>query len=189
VTGGAGSRTKGARIEREFVNLHIELGVPAERTPLSGATHYQGSGHDVDIYPFGRDERPLVFEVKARRGANGFRLLERWLANFDGLALRRDRQHPLVVLAWNTWAASVTKLKRLREAVECLSAQLVEREKELEACRAELQRLKSERRDVTFAKPDVSAGGSNGQTRQVSQIAGTLRPDNSPSDGANRPRA
>jgi hypothetical protein len=160
-------RQKGDRIEREFVKLHQDLGVRAERVPLSGASGYRGSGHDVDIYPFGSDAGPLVFEVKARRGANGFRILERWLADFDGLALRRDRQHPLVVLAWHAWATSLAELKRTRE--------------ELEQCRDELRRLKGGPPDAIFAKPVVSAGDSDAE--RISQ-----GPDRPPVRGLPPPR-
>ena len=34
--------------------------------PLSGATRFRGSGHDVDLYLLGRDAAPWVAEVKAR---------------------------------------------------------------------------------------------------------------------------
>jgi Holliday junction resolvase len=73
------SRDKGARIEREIVRLHLELGVKAERAPLSGAAHYRGNGE-------------------------GFALLERWLGDADMLFLRRNRAEPLVVVPWRVWA-------------------------------------------------------------------------------------
>lgn len=95
-------REKGLRIEREIINLHKNLGVDAERVPLSGATRYQGGGHDVDIYAFGRHFKS---EVKGRASGAGFTMLERWLSDYDVLFLRRDRQEPLVVLPWNTWVA------------------------------------------------------------------------------------
>ena len=66
---GARHRRKGARLEREIVARHKQLGVRAERYPLSGASHFRGSGHDLDIYVLGANEAPLVAEVKAR--ANG----------------------------------------------------------------------------------------------------------------------
>lgn len=96
-------RNKGARIEREIVNLHKELGMRAERVPLSGATRYMDEGHDINIYVAGRNEGPFVAEVKARASGAGFTLLERWLSDHDILFLRRDRAEPLVVLPWNTW--------------------------------------------------------------------------------------
>jgi Holliday junction resolvase len=96
------SRDKGARAEREIVALHTEIGVKAEKVPLSGATKYQG-GVDVDVYPWGDDREPLVCEVKARASGTGFRVLEGMLGDADVLFLRRDRQKPLVVLPWSTW--------------------------------------------------------------------------------------
>jgi hypothetical protein len=65
------SRDKGARVERQIVALHGEIGVKAERVPLSGAVRYQGNGADVDVYAFGPAAAPLVCEVKAR--GNGAR--------------------------------------------------------------------------------------------------------------------
>jgi Holliday junction resolvase len=98
------SPEKGARIEREIVARHAEIGVKAERVPLSGAAHYRGTGHDVDVYPWGPDSPPIVAEVKARGNGEGFAILERWLSDYDALFLRRDRREPLVVLPWRVWA-------------------------------------------------------------------------------------
>jgi hypothetical protein len=64
---GARHRLKGNRIERELVQLHKTLGIHAERYPLSGASRFRGSGHDLDLYIFGADEAPLIAESKARR--------------------------------------------------------------------------------------------------------------------------
>ena len=100
----ASERRKGARIECEIVNKHKDLGLRAERYPLSGATHFRNSGHDIDLYIFGTEQAPRVAEVKARGSGNGFALLERWLGDYDALFLRRDRQEPLVVLPWRVWA-------------------------------------------------------------------------------------
>jgi hypothetical protein len=72
---GARHRRKGDRIERELIALHRELGVHAERYPLSGASRFRGSSHDVDIYVFGEDEAPLVAEVKSRKEGAGFKTL------------------------------------------------------------------------------------------------------------------
>jgi len=98
------SRDKGARIEREIVARHVEIGVKAERVPLSGSAHYRGNGCDIDVYAFGPDSAPLVGEVKARGSGEGFALLERWLGDADMLFLRRDRAEPLVVVPWRVWA-------------------------------------------------------------------------------------
>ena len=109
---GRAPRAKGNRIERELVDFHKALGVHAERYPLSGASRFRGSGHDVDVYLFGRDAAPLTAEVKARAGGGGFVQLERWLGEFDLLFLRRDRADPLVAMPWRTWAALLAKVPR-----------------------------------------------------------------------------
>lgn len=100
---GKPSRDKGHRRERQIVALHVDLGIHAERVPLSGASRYQGNGADIDIYPFGEDAGALVGEVKARASGEGFKTLERWLGENDMLFLVRDRQEPMVVLPWGTW--------------------------------------------------------------------------------------
>lgn len=109
----ASERRKGDRVEREIVDAHKNIGVHAERYPLSGASHFRGQGHDLDIYAFGKDEAPAVAEVKARKEGSGFALLERWLGEYDVLFLRRDRQEPLVVLPWRMWARLIGKEENL----------------------------------------------------------------------------
>ena len=42
-------RDKGARAEREIVDRHKAINVHAERYPLSGASRFRGSGHDIDL--------------------------------------------------------------------------------------------------------------------------------------------
>jgi Holliday junction resolvase len=103
------SRDKGARVEREIVALHADLGVKAERVPLSGASRYRGNGADVDVYALGAKAAPLVAEVKARGNGEGFTLLDRWLGDADALFLRRDRAQPLVVLPWRIWARLLSR--------------------------------------------------------------------------------
>ena len=97
-------RDKGARIEREIVELHKKMGIKAERYPLSGSTKFRGKGHDIDVYAFGVEEAPAVAEVKARAEGKGFALLDRWIGDYDVLFLRRDRSKPLVVVPWRIWA-------------------------------------------------------------------------------------
>ena len=67
MTGGRARRAKGDRIERELVHRHEEIDVRAERYPLSGASRFRGTGHDLDIYAFGREQAPIVAEVKVAR--------------------------------------------------------------------------------------------------------------------------
>ena len=112
MTGGASARRKGSAVEREMVDRHKALGVHAERYPLSGASRFRGSGHDIDLYLFGRDDAPLVAEVKARKNGAGFTTLEQWLGEFDALFLRRNNADPLVVLPWRIWARVVERSRR-----------------------------------------------------------------------------
>jgi hypothetical protein len=109
---GARHRQKGNRIEREIVDRHLDLGIKAERYPLSGASRFRGSSHDVDVYVFGTDEAPLVAEVKARKKGAGFTQLETWLGEYDLLVLRRNHPDPMIVLPWRTWAALPTRGRR-----------------------------------------------------------------------------
>ena len=112
---GAKHRQKGDRIEREIVALHEAIGIHAERYPLSGASHFRGAGHDVDVYPFGVDDAAFTAEIKGRKTADGFRMLERWLGDYDLLFLRRDRSEPLVVLPWRTYSALISRCERARK--------------------------------------------------------------------------
>jgi Holliday junction resolvase len=109
---GSRHRRKGDRIEREIVDRHRALGVHAERYPLSGASRFRGSGHDVDLYAFGNDEAPLVAEVKGRKNGAGFTTLERWLGDYDALFLRRNNAEPLVLIPWRVWARLLERVRR-----------------------------------------------------------------------------
>jgi Holliday junction resolvase len=102
-------RDKGNRVEREIVNLLKEAGVFAERVPLSGASGYRDEGHDINIYAWGRDRPPLVFEVKARKQGAGFKLLKRWLGQHDGLVNHEDRAENLVTIPWRVLIALLTR--------------------------------------------------------------------------------
>jgi Holliday junction resolvase len=96
-------RQKGNRCERELVQLHRDIGVHCKRYPLAGASRFRGSGHDLDVYARGRDEAPLVAEVKARKNGAGFTTLERWVGEYDILFLKRNNREPMVVLPWRVW--------------------------------------------------------------------------------------
>ena len=109
---GARHRRKGDRIEREIVERHKAIGIHVERYPLSGASRFRGSGHDLDIYPFGQEEAPIVAELKARKNGAGFVQLETWLGEYDALFLRRNNADPMVLLPWRVWAALLAKVQR-----------------------------------------------------------------------------
>jgi hypothetical protein len=100
---GKASRDKGLRRERAIVEIHTKCGIHAERVPLSGASHYQGNGGDIDIYARGRSAPPYTAEVKARGNGSGFRMLAGWLAGHDALFLWQDRAAPFVVLPLHVW--------------------------------------------------------------------------------------
>jgi hypothetical protein len=55
---------------------------------------------------------PFVCEVKARKDGSGFAQLERWLGDFDLLALRRNNADPLIILPWRVWATLPSKVPR-----------------------------------------------------------------------------
>jgi Holliday junction resolvase len=100
---GRAPRDKGNRLEREIINLHEELDIHAERYPLSGASHFRGSGHDIDVYADDDAFAPLTAEVKGRKNGEGFAQLEKWLGAYDLLFLRRDRKKPMVVMPWRVY--------------------------------------------------------------------------------------
>jgi hypothetical protein len=108
---GKPSRDKGLRRERALVQLHTVCGIRAERVPLSGASHYQGNGADLDLHV--RGPQPLKAEVKARGEGSGFRTLERWLGRNDVLFLWRDRAAPIVVLPLHVWLEIAGRSARL----------------------------------------------------------------------------
>lgn len=109
MTGGRAPRRKGDLLERAFVNRHKGIGVHCERYPLSGASRFRGSGHDLDLYAFGREQAPLVAEVKARKDGAGFNTLEKWLGEYDELFFRRNNADPLVLLPWRIWTRLITE--------------------------------------------------------------------------------
>jgi hypothetical protein len=109
---GRGHRQKGDRIEREIVERHGAIGIHAERYPLSGASRFRGSGHDVDIYLFGTGEAPIKAEVKGRKNGAGFVTLENWIGPYDALFLRKDRTDPMVLIPWRVWAQLIERVRQ-----------------------------------------------------------------------------
>jgi hypothetical protein len=103
---GARHRGKGDRVEREIIALYRALGINAERYPPSGASRFRGGAHDVDLYLFGHDEAPCVYEVKSRKNGTGFLTIDTWLAGFD------NNRDPLVVVPWRIWARIALELGR-----------------------------------------------------------------------------
>ena len=92
---GKSQRDKGARTERQIVQLFQDHGLAAERVPLSGQGQSAGSRFFGDVtLPVCNVDRPL--EIKCR--ANGFRELYKWLEGCWALVVKADRKTPLVVL-------------------------------------------------------------------------------------------
>jgi hypothetical protein len=108
---GKASRDKGMRRERALVEIHTKCGIHAERVPLSGASHYQGNGADIDLHV--RGPQPVKAELKARGEGNGFKTLHRWLGDNDALFLWRDRAAPFVVLPLHVWLEIAGRSARL----------------------------------------------------------------------------
>ena len=73
-------RDKGLRVEREIVNACLEVGIKAERVPLSGAA---GGSYTGDLMLCDK----FRCEVKARKDGAGFRLLYKWKGLTDILII------------------------------------------------------------------------------------------------------
>ena len=89
---GKPSRDKGARFEREIVAIAQAHDLDAKRVPLSGATNFAKGdvvvSNDVDSWT-----------IEAKKRANGFRTIYRWLeGDCDLLVLGAARQPALAVL-------------------------------------------------------------------------------------------
>jgi Holliday junction resolvase len=90
--GGRAPKAKGSRFERALARMLQDVGLAAEKVPLSGAAGGSYLG-DLTIHVIGRD---LVVEAKAR--ARGFAQIYGWLEGRDILVVKADRCEPLVVL-------------------------------------------------------------------------------------------
>ena len=94
---GRRSPRKGARIEREMVNMLRDAGIQAERVPLSGSC---GGSFSGDLIIDGK----YTAEVKARGTGGGFTLIDRWLEDRDVLIVKQDRKPPLMVLTFQAYS-------------------------------------------------------------------------------------
>lgn len=95
---GLKSRNKGAGFEREVVRALQDLGLAAERVPLSGAAGGSYTG-DLTCPVLGEDKK-----LEAKRRAAGFKTLYGWMADNYGLVIRDDRCPSLVVLRLEDFA-------------------------------------------------------------------------------------
>ena len=94
------SRNKGARIERETVAQLQELGLGAEKMPLSGALGGKYAG-DLSVPVQGEDWRA---ECKGRKDGSGFSTLHDWLWGNRLLFLKRNNMRTLVVMSMEDFA-------------------------------------------------------------------------------------
>jgi hypothetical protein len=107
MSGGRAPARKGTRVERELVNLLIELGLPCSRVPLSGALGGAWSG-DIDLELRGRIAK---IQIKARRQ---FDTLHEWLRSNDFLILKADRCDPLMVMPLELFAELAIAAQKVR---------------------------------------------------------------------------
>lgn len=97
---GLKSRNKGAKFEREIVNALQDLGIAAERIPLSGAAGGSFVGDVKVTLPVLSADK--VAECKRR--AAGFKTIYGWLGSNYALFIRDDKTEPLVVLRLEDFA-------------------------------------------------------------------------------------
>ena len=90
---GRSPRQKGDRRERQVVALFDAFGLEARRRPLSGADHFEGKSHDIDLFLTDGGE-PVYIECKARRSFS----IQKWMHGVDMVVLVPDRSEPLIVM-------------------------------------------------------------------------------------------
>lgn len=102
---GKSQRDKGARIERKVVALLEQVGIEAERMPLSGAAGGSYSGDVTFNLPLDNKIKKTI-EVKGRGKAGVYwRTAEKHLGANDYLFMWEDRkQEPLVVMTFDQFA-------------------------------------------------------------------------------------
>lgn len=91
--GGRGARRKGSLFERQVVNKLQELGLAAERVPLSGSVKTPRFDHDISVPVRGMDWR-----AEAKRRKRQFKMIDDALGTNDLLFVRDDNSRMLVIL-------------------------------------------------------------------------------------------
>src|SRR6516225_10392799 len=92
-SGGAGPRRKGCAFEREIVAALQQLGIAAERVPLSGAVKTSRFDHDVSCPVRGVDRR-----IECKRRKRSFGTIDKMLGGNFALIVRDDNSPPLVIM-------------------------------------------------------------------------------------------
>ena len=96
---GKASRDKGAGYERELVNAFKDMGLRAQRVPLSGATDY--AKNDVEVTA-GFDGK-TVFSGEAKRRKQLPKIITDALEGADFAAFRQDHGETLIVISLDTF--------------------------------------------------------------------------------------
>jgi hypothetical protein len=99
VSGGRAPKRKGSGFEREVVALLQELGLAAERVPLSGAVKTSRFDHDISCPVRGKDRR-----LECKRRARAFGTVDVMLGSNFAVVVRDDRSRPLVVMTLAAFA-------------------------------------------------------------------------------------
>jgi hypothetical protein len=97
--GGRSPRRKGSAFELEVVARLQELGLAAEKVPLSGAVKTSRFDHDVSCPVRGIDQR-----IECKRRKRAFATLDKMLGGNFALVVRDDRARVLVVMTLETFA-------------------------------------------------------------------------------------
>lgn len=114
---GKSQRDKGARVERNMIELLKDLGISSQRTAGSGALYGHGQALP-DVALTLRDDLQCWYngwrftaEVKARAKADGWKTIKDWMGASDTLLLVEDRKKPLVVLSWESFTRLTSMIK------------------------------------------------------------------------------
>jgi hypothetical protein len=96
--GGRSPRRKGSGFEREVVALLQQLGLAAEKIPLSGSIKGGRFDHDVSVPVRGIDRR-----IECKRRKRAFATISKMLSDNYALVVRDDHARPLVIMSLQTF--------------------------------------------------------------------------------------
>jgi len=97
---GKAQRDKGKRGELDAVHKLKNMGIHAERVPLSGASAYKDLKHDVTLY---HPEKDAIIKAEVKVRGTGFKQIYDWLGDNDILLIKSDRNEWLVVQPLKNW--------------------------------------------------------------------------------------
>jgi len=97
--GGRSPKRKGSAFEREVVAGLQDLGLAAERVPLSGAV--KGGSFDRDVECPVRGE---LWRLECKRRKRSFTTIDEMLGGNDAVVIRDDRSRTLVVMTLGKFA-------------------------------------------------------------------------------------